>query len=181
VSWLVAGCLPGSRGLKVSSLGIGMAHDQPRTSFWEGPMRISDVLRVKGTQVVTVTPDTTVRQLLAVLAEHKVGAVVVSRNGTVVDGIASERDIVRALARRGAAVMSDPVTAIYTAEVHTVTPQTPIEEVMRMMTERRVRHVPVVVDGSLHGIVSIGDVVKIRIGELETERTALTDYITGTR
>jgi CBS domain-containing protein len=65
--------------------------------------------------------------------------------------------------------------------VHTVTPQTPIEEVMRMMTERRVRHVPVVVDDGLHGIVSIGDVVKIRIGELETERSALTDYITGTR
>jgi CBS domain-containing protein len=65
--------------------------------------------------------------------------------------------------------------------VHTVTPQTPIEEVMRMMTERRVRHVPVVADDGLHGIVSIGDVVKIRIGELETERTALTDYITGTR
>ena len=126
-------------------------------------MRISDVLRVKGTQVVTVTPDTTVRQLLAVLAEHGVGAVVVSHDGTAVDGIASERDIVRALAQRGAAVMSDPVTAIYTAEVHTVTPQTPIEEVMRMMTERRVRHAPVVADGSLHGIVSIGDVVKIRI------------------
>jgi CBS domain-containing protein len=144
-------------------------------------MRISDVLRVKSTQVVTVTPDTTVRQLLAVLAEHRIGAVVVSHDGTAVDGIASERDIVQALARRGAAVMSDPVTAIYTAEVHTVTPQTPIEEVMRMMTERRVRHVPVVVDDRLHGIVSIGDVVKIRIGELETERSALTDYITGTR
>jgi len=78
-------------------------------------------------------------------------------------------------------VMSEPVTAIYTAEVHTVTPQTPIEEVMRMMTERRVRHVPVVGDGGLQGIVSIGDVVKIRMGELETERTALTDYITGSR
>jgi len=144
-------------------------------------MRISDVLRAKGTQVVTVSPDTKVRQLLAVLAEHGIGAVVVSRDGTAVDGIASERDIVRALALRGAAVMSEPVTAIYTAEVHTVTPQTSIEEVMLMMTERRVRHVPVVGDGGLQGIVSIGDVVKIRIGELETERTALTDYITGTR
>ena len=144
-------------------------------------MRISDVLRVKGSQVVTVTPDTKVRQLVAVLAEHRIGAVVVSRDGTAVDGIASERNIVQALARRGAAVMSEPVTAIYTAEVHTVTPQTPIEEVMRMMTERRVRHAPVVVDGSLRGIVSIGDVVKIRVGELETERAALTGYITGSR
>jgi CBS domain-containing protein len=144
-------------------------------------MRISDVLRAKGTQVVTVTPDTRVRRLLAVLAEYGIGAVVVSHDGTAVDGIASERDIVRALAQRGAAVMSEPVTAIHTAEVHTVTPQTPIEEVMRMMTERRVRHVPVVGDGGLQGIVSIGDVVKIRIGELETERAALTDYITGSR
>jgi CBS domain-containing protein len=144
-------------------------------------MRIADVLRGKGTQVVTVTPDTKVRDLLAVLTEHRIGAVVVSRDGTAIDGIASERDIVQALANRGAAVMSEPVTAIYTAEVHTVTPQTPIEEVMRMMTERRVRHAPVVVDGKLRGIVSIGDVVKIRIDELETERTALTHYITGTR
>jgi CBS domain-containing protein len=144
-------------------------------------MRISDMLRVKGTQVVTVTPDTKVRHLLAVLAEHRIGAVVVSRDGTSVDGIASERDIVRALARRGAAVLSEEVTAIYTAEVHTVTPQTPIEEVMRMMTDYRVRHAPVVADGGLRGIVSIGDVVKNRIDELETERTALTNYITGTR
>jgi CBS domain-containing protein len=144
-------------------------------------MRISNVLRTKGTQVVTVTPDTKVRGLLAILAEHRIGAVVVSHDGASVDGIASERDIVRALAQRGAAVMSEPVTAIYTAEVHTVTPDTPLEDVMRMMTERRVRHAPVVVEGSLRGIVSIGDVVKNRIDELETERTTLTDYITGSR
>jgi CBS domain-containing protein len=144
-------------------------------------MRITDLLRVKGTRVVTITPDTTVRQLLAILAEHGIGAVVVSADGTSVDGIASERDIVRAFAKRGAAAMSEPVTAIYTAEVHTVTPDTQIEEVMRMMTERRVRHAPVVLDGNLRGIVSIGDVVKNRIDELETERAALTDYITSAR
>ena len=144
-------------------------------------MLISDVLRVKGTQVITVIPDTTVRQLVAILTEHRIGAVVVSHDGTAVDGIVSERDVVQALARRGAAVMSAKVTAIYTAQVHTVTPQSPIEDVMRMMTERRVRHAPVVADGRLQGIVSIGDVVKIRLGELQAERTALTDYITGTR
>jgi CBS domain-containing protein len=144
-------------------------------------MRISDVLRVKGAQVVTVTPDTTVRTLLTVLAEHRIGAAVVSRDGTSVDGIVSERDIVRALAQRGPEVLSEQVTAIYTAEVHTVTPETGLEEVARMMTERRVRHAPVTADGSLRGIVSIGDVVKTRIDELETERAALTDYITGTR
>jgi CBS domain-containing protein len=144
-------------------------------------MRISDLLRVKGTEIVTVTPDTRVRRLLAVLAEHRIGAVVVSHNGTSVDGIASERDIVRALAERGAAVLSEPVTAIYTADVRTVTPQTSLEEVMRMMTLHRVRHAPVMVDDGLAGIVSIGDVVKSRIDELETERAALTGYITGTR
>ena len=144
-------------------------------------MRISDLLRVKGTQVVTVPPDTTVRRLAAVLAEHRIGAVVVSGDGASVDGIVSERDIVRALALRGAAVMSEQVTAIYTADVHTVTPETELDDVARMMTEHRVRHAPVTVDGRLRGIVSIGDVVKSRIGELETERAALTDYITGTR
>ena len=142
-------------------------------------MRIRDILRVKGTRVVTVTPDTRVRHLLAILAEHRIGAVVVSHDGISVDGIASERDIVRAMAKRGAAVMSELVTAIYTPQVYTVTPQTSLEDVMRMMTEHRVRHAPVVVDGALHGIVSIGDVVKNRIDELETERAALTDYITG--
>ena len=144
-------------------------------------MRISDVLRVKGTKVVTVTPDTRVRRLLAVLAEHRIGAVVVSRDGTSVDGIVSERDIVRAFAKRGAAVMSEPVSAIYTADVHTITPDISLDEVMRIMTERRIRHAPVVVDGTLRGIVSIGDVVKYRIDELETERAHLTDYITGIR
>jgi len=144
-------------------------------------MRITDVLRGKGTQVVTVPPDTKVRRLLEVLAEHGIGAVVVSSDGTSVGGIVSERDIVRAFAKRGAAVMSEPVTDIYTADVHTITPDISLDEVLRMMTERRIRHAPVVVDGTLRGIVSIGDVVKNRIDELETERAHLTDYITGIR
>ena len=144
-------------------------------------MRISDVLRVKGGQVVTVTPETHVDALLTVLAEHRIGAIVVSTDGSRVDGIVSERDIVRALAVRGAAVLAEPVTAIHTTEVHTVEPDAPLEDVERLMTERRFRHVPVVVDGTLHGIVSIGDVVKERIGELETERSSLAGYITGER
>jgi CBS domain-containing protein len=144
-------------------------------------MRISDVLRAKGGTVVTVTPAIDVRQLLAVLEEHQIGAVVVSADGRSVDGIASERDIVRALATRGAAVLAEPVTAIYTTEVHIATPETHTEEVMRLMTDKRVRHVPVVVDGALRGIVSIGDVVKSRIVELEGERAALTDYISTAR
>jgi CBS domain-containing protein len=144
-------------------------------------MRISDVLRAKGGQVVTVTPGTEVRQLLAVLAEHGIGAVIVSADGVAVAGIVSERDIVRALAARGDAVLSEPVTTIHTADVHSVTPDVDLADVERLMTSGRFRHVPVVVDGRLNGIVSIGDVVKNRIDELEGERSALTGYITGER
>lgn len=144
-------------------------------------MRISDILRVKGEQVVTVPPDTTVERLLSVLAQHRIGAVIVSRDGAAVEGIVSERDIVRALAARGAGVLAETVSAIQTSQVRTVTPEAQLEEVERLMTERRFRHVPVVVDGRLRGVVSIGDVVKNRIDELETERSALADYVTGER
>jgi CBS domain-containing protein len=144
-------------------------------------MRISDVLRVKGDRVITVGPDTDVRHLVAVLAEHRIGAVVVSGDGRTVDGIVSERDVVRALSERGPAVLAEPVTAIHTAEVHVVGPDSHVEEMMRLMTDRRIRHVPVVAAGVLCGLVSIGDVVKNRIDELETERTALTNYISGGR
>jgi CBS domain-containing protein len=144
-------------------------------------MRISDILRVKGNKVVTVTPGTDVTQLLATLAEHKIGAVVVSADGAHVDGIVSERDVVRALAARGAPVLTEPVTAIYTAQVRSVAPDAAIEDVERLMTEHRFRHVPVVEGGTLHGVVSIGDVVKNRIDELVSERSNLEGYITGER
>jgi CBS domain-containing protein len=144
-------------------------------------MRISDVLRAKGGQVVTVTPDTSVERLLAVLAEHRIGAAVVSRDGGGVDGIVSERDVVRALAARGAAVLAEPVATIHTEQVRTVQPDARLEDVERLMTEQRFRHVPVTVDGRLRGVVSIGDVVKNRIDELEAERSNLAGYITGDR
>ena len=144
-------------------------------------MRISDILRVKGERVVTVTPSADVTELLAVLAEHKIGAVIVSEDGRGVQGIVSERDVVRALAARGATVLTEQVTAIYTAEVRSVPRDATVEEVERLMTERRFRHVPVVEDGGLHGVVSIGDVVKFRIDELESERSSLAGYITGER
>ena len=140
-------------------------------------MRVRDILRTKSAGTVTVTPDTDVRQLLAVLAEHRIGAAVVSRDGRSIDGIASERDVVRAIAARGAAVLSETVRAICTTDVHSVGPEAQIEDLMRLMTEARIRHLPVVVDGELRGIVSIGDVVKVRMSELEGERAALTDYI----
>ncbi|OJF09727.1 CBS domain-containing protein [Couchioplanes caeruleus] len=144
-------------------------------------MRISDILRDKGDRVVTVTPDSTVQDLLATLAEHGIGAAVVSADGASVEGIVSERDIVRKLAVRGAAVLTEPVSAIHTTQVHTVEPEADLAEVERLMTEHRFRHVPVVVGGRLSGIVSIGDVVKKRITELEIETTALSGYITGER
>ena len=144
-------------------------------------MRISDILRIKGEQVVTVEPATDVARLLAVLAEHRIGAVIVSTDGRTVDGIVSERDVVRALATRGAAVLTDQVSSIQTTTVRTVAPDAALEDVERLMTEGRFRHVPVVVDGALHGVVSIGDVVKNRIDELESERASLSTYITGER
>ncbi|MFI5494155.1 CBS domain-containing protein [Actinoplanes sp. NPDC051859] len=144
-------------------------------------MRISDILRDKGDGVVTVTPDLTVQDLLATLAEHRIGAAVVSADGVNVEGIVSERDIVRKLAERGAAVLGEPVSAIHTAQVRTVAPDADVAEVEQLMTERRFRHVPVVADGRLAGIVSIGDVVKKRITELEVQTSALSDYITGER
>jgi CBS domain-containing protein len=140
-------------------------------------MRIGDVIQAKGNTVVTVTADIDVRTLLAVLAEHRIGAVVVSADGRSVDGIVSERDIVRALADRGAAVLSEPVATIMTAEVQTCGPEAHIEELARSMTAGRFRHAPVLVDGELTGIVSIGDIVKSRISELEVERDSLSDYV----
>jgi CBS domain-containing protein len=141
-------------------------------------MRINDVLRDKGGRVVTVPPDTDVTALLALLAEHGIGAAVVSADGNAVDGIVSERDVVRALAERGATVLQEPVQRICTVEVQTCEPDARIEDLMRVMTEQRIRHVPVVDGGALRGIVSIGDVVKRRMDELETERAALSNYIT---
>ena len=144
-------------------------------------MRISDILRVKGDQVVTVSPEADVTQLLSVLAEHKIGAVIVSRDGARVEGIVSERDVVRALAARGAAVLTEPVAAIQTTQVRSVARDAALVDVERLMTEQRFRHVPVIEDGALHGVVSIGDVVKHRIDELESERSSLAGYITGER
>lgn len=141
-------------------------------------MKINDVLRGKGTQVVTISPEATVTELLAKLAEHNVGALVVSADGSTLAGIVSERDVVRLL--NGTPDAGDVrVSAIMTAQVYTCGPDDLVDTLMRLMTDRRIRHVPVVVDGALTGIVSIGDVVKTRIGELEFEREQLSNYISG--
>ena len=141
-------------------------------------MRVTDVLRNKGDLVVTVTPDHTVRELLDLLAEHGVGALVVSGDGSAVDGIVSERDVVRKLQQRGAELLAAPVSQIMTAQVHTCPPDTDLDDLMRLMTDRRFRHVPITQEARLVGIVSIGDVVKHKIDLLEAERDQLTAYIT---
>ena len=140
-------------------------------------MRISDLLRRKGSLVVTVRPDQSVSELLALLAEHKVGALVVSADGTTLNGIVSERDVVRRLHEYGPGLLQAPVQDIMTAQVHTCPPDTDLEELMRVMTTGRFRHVPVIESGQLVGIISIGDVVKHRIDELQSERDQLTAYI----
>lgn len=141
-------------------------------------MRISDVLRRKGDAVVTIAPDESVRTLLDKLAEHGIGAMVVSADGATVRGIVSERDVVRRLHTDGAALLDEKVEEIMTSEVHTCEPKEAVVDMARAMTERRIRHVPVVDGGRLVGIVSIGDIVKQRIDELTDERDQLTAYIT---
>ncbi|KGN36608.1 CBS domain-containing protein [Knoellia subterranea] len=140
-------------------------------------MRISDVVKRKGDTVITVRSDASVTALLDLLAEHGIGAVVVSDGDGKVDGIVSERDIVRHLQKSGADVLGGPVSAIMTTEVHTCVPEDELGDLEHTMTEHRFRHVPVVVDGQLRAIVSIGDVVKHRMTDLQAERDQLSAYI----
>lgn len=142
-------------------------------------MRIAEILRAKGNDVTTVPPETGIYSLLAVLTEHNIGAVVVSPDGNHIVGIVSERDIVRALHLYGAELLDSPVSRIMTAQVRTCAPDDHVDGLRRTMTEHRVRHLPVVADGRLVGIVSIGDVVKSALSELATEREHLVDYLQG--
>jgi CBS domain-containing protein len=140
-------------------------------------MKIGEVLKAKPQSgVVTITPDAGVRELIAQLAEHNVGALIVSSDGETVDGIVSERDVVRHLHHDGT-VINNTVGAIMTEVVETCAPDSTVDDLMEMMTRRRFRHVPVVKDGKLVGIVSIGDVVKHKLSQLEFERDQLDSYV----
>jgi CBS domain-containing protein len=140
-------------------------------------MLIVTVLRAKGDFVATIPPAATVRDLLDLLAEQRIGAVVVTADDAIA-GIVSERDVVRRLTDDGGALLDRQVAEIMTVDVVTCTKETSVEDLARTMTERRIRHVPVVdADGALAGIMSIGDVVKSRISELEGERDDLVGYI----
>ncbi|MDI1291017.1 MAG: CBS domain-containing protein [bacterium] len=141
-------------------------------------MQLSTIIAAKGGSVVTIQPDASVADLIAMLAEHNVGALVVSADGRTITGIVSERDVVRALTH-GSEALSRPIAAIMTSHVFCAPPEAHVDELMHLMTEKRVRHIPVTdPSGVLLGIVSIGDIVKSRLGELEGERAALLDYIT---
>jgi CBS domain-containing protein len=140
-------------------------------------MRISDVLRQKGSAVATIAPDATVGELVRTLRAHNIGATVVT-DGDAVVGIVSERDIVRKLDERGGGLLSAPVSDIMTRDVFTCVPDDTVDSLAETMTDRRIRHMPVLLDGRLAGIVSIGDVVKSHIRQLTTDREQLESYIT---
>ena len=141
-------------------------------------MRIGEVLAGKASQeIITISPQATVRELLVKLAEHNIGAVIVSGDdGATLEGIVSERDVVRRL-HEDEQLLDAPVSTIMTSDVHACERSHPVVELMHMMTERRIRHVPVLDEGTLVGIVSIGDVVKSRMSELEFERDQLDSYV----
>jgi len=142
-------------------------------------MLIASILRRKGSTVVSVAPEATVTHLLTELSRHNIGAAVVAREDTLL-GIVSERDVVRGLGRHGPGLLSVPIADIMTTDVYTCTTEDTIEEVSEAMTLRRFRHVPVLSEGRLAGIVSIGDVVKSRLRALEEDKAQLESYIHGT-
>lgn len=143
-------------------------------------MHVEQILARKGTTVATITPGDSVTAAVEALAQHGVGALVVSTDGSAIDGIVSERDIVRAIARADDDLMNRPVESIMTKSVWTCVPSDSVEDLMGRMTEHRIRHLPVERDGRLAGIISIGDVVKWRVSQLEEEARQLQGYIQNT-
>jgi CBS domain-containing protein len=139
-------------------------------------MIVNQILSLKGRDVVTIAPDCTLSEAAQILSERRIGALLV-RGGQPVSGIVSERDIVRALAERGAKALNEPVSRFMTAKVVTCTGETSVNNLMELMTQQKFRHVPVVEGGSLVGIISIGDVVKVRVEEIEAEAQAIREYI----
>ncbi len=142
-------------------------------------MQVMQILKDKGNAVATMPADALVADAVRQLNEQRIGSIVITNRRGEIDGILSERDIVHALAERGPALLDAHVADLMTRHVFTCTPETSLEELMRQMTQRRIRHLPVLDGGRLCGIISIGDVVKNRLMELETEATTLRDYIGG--
>jgi CBS domain-containing protein len=144
-------------------------------------MYVRDILSIKGQDVTTIRPDDTIAVTSELLAKHRIGAVLVTDAAGQIAGILSERDIVRGLAKHGAAVAALAVGDLMTREVQTCTPNDTIADIMGVMTAHRFRHLPVLEDGRLAGIVSIGDVVKYRLDEAKLEVESLRDYVLAGR
>ncbi|MBQ9351643.1 CBS domain-containing protein [Phyllobacterium sp.] len=140
-------------------------------------MTVKMILERKGYDVFSAAPETTLGDAVAALAKHKIGAIVIVVDKKAIKGILSERDVVRAIAADGADVLWRPVSEIMTIKVSVCTEKHTVNQVMEMMTRGRFRHLPVEKDGRLHGIVSIGDVVKLRIEEVERESQEIRSYI----
>jgi CBS domain-containing protein len=140
-------------------------------------MNVEAILRNKGRNVVTVTPHARISAAVALLRRHGIGALVVSGDGGAVDGILSERDIVHALADQGSNALELDVAQLMSRRVVTCKPSDSVADLMSRMTERRIRHIPVIEHGALAGIVSIGDVVKNRLDEVESEATSMREFI----
>lgn len=140
-------------------------------------MKVSEILKEKGSRVVTVGPQSSIHDLARRLKLEGIGAAVVSQDGQRIDGIVSEKEIVRCLAEHGTSLLDRPVSDIMLRSIVTCTAEDSVKEAARRMTRHRVRHLPVLEDGRLAGIVSIGDVVKCRLDEMELEANVLRDYI----
>ena len=142
-------------------------------------MHVAKVLDRKGAEVATIRPTATVAEAIAELARLSIGALVVTKDDVVPAGIITERDVVRSLNIAGASILKRPVADLMTADVAVCSPSDMVDDIMGRMTDLRIRHLPVMADGALCGIVSIGDVVKARIDELEDDHRHLVDYISA--
>jgi CBS domain-containing protein len=140
-------------------------------------MTVNIILAGKGREIVTIEPNASLASAVALLAEKRIGAVLILGVGGRIAGILSERDIVRTLAERGAAALAEPVSQSMTRKVSTCTPDEPVGNIMERMTEGKFRHLPVVDQGEVVGIISIGDVVKHRLHEMERDSMLMRDYI----
>ena len=142
-------------------------------------MLVNQILKAKAGGVVTIAPDATVREAVELLSARRIGALVVSDNGTVAQGMLSERDIVRELGKRGTACMDDKVSGMMTRNIYGCAPSDSADQVLEIMTARRFRHMPVIEDRKMIGLISIGDVVAARVSDLQLEKDALTGMIMG--
>ena len=140
-------------------------------------MVAEDILRRKGRDTITVAPDATLKEAADILSEYDIGALVVTEGGDRVVGVLSERDIVRSVSEQGGGALQSTIREVMTDEVLTCTPEDKVKDLMERVTRRRVRHLPVVEDATVDGMISIGDLLKTRLQEMETEKQVLQDRL----